>query len=184
VLSFISDGEERGIFPFWLAQYETSGQAWQAYQEGRVNVLAAWASDYLASLPADTTAIPLTILADAPLSLATGWGWAIADPLPERRVLSVKLAEYLSDGEFLAAWTESAGYLPTRPSALAAWSNQSLKALLSPVASSARTRPSVDQLASLGPVLKEATLKVLKQESDPTQAAKSAAEKLAVPETK
>jgi multiple sugar transport system substrate-binding protein len=184
VLSFIDNGENRGIFPYWLSQYETSGQAWQAYQEGRVNVLATWASDYLATLPADTTAIPMTTLSKDPLSLATGWGWAIADPLSERRVLSVKLAEYLSDGAFLATWTEAAGYLPTRPSALAAWTNQSLKTLLGPVATSARARPSVDQLASLGPVLKEATLKVLKRESDPAQAAKAAAEKLAVPESK
>ena len=184
VLQLLADGEERGIFPYWLSQYETSGQVWQAYREGRVNALVTWVSNYLTNLPPDTAAVPLPRMADSSLTLATGWGWAVADPIPERRVLSIKLAEFLAQGDFLAGWTEAAGYLPTRPSTLATWSNQSLKTLLSPVAISAQARPTVDQLSSLGPVLKEATLKVLKRESDPTQAAKAASEKLAVPEAK
>lgn len=184
VLTVLADGEQRGIFPAWLAQYETSGQVWQAYHDQRVNTLITWVSNYLSSLPPDTAAVPIPGLDDSPQTLATGWGWAIADPIPERRVLSVKLAEFLLEGNFLAGWTEAAGYLPTRPSSLAAWSNQSLKTLLSPVAIAAQARPSADQLASLGPVLKEAALKVLKRESDPTQAAKAASERLAVPETK
>jgi ABC-type glycerol-3-phosphate transport system substrate-binding protein len=128
--------------------------------------------------------VPLPALDETPLTLATGWGWAVADPIPERRALSARLAEFLSEGEFLAEWSEAAGALPTRPSALAAWSNQSLKTLLSPVAVSAQARPSGDQSASLGPVLREAALKVLKRESDPTLAARAAAERLAVPEAK
>ena len=184
VLTVMSDGEQRGIFPYWLSQYETSGQVWQAYRDGRVNALVTWVSYYLSNLPPDTAAAPLPRLNDSPLTLATGWGWAVADPNPERRALSIKLAEFLSQGDFLASWTEAVGYLPTRPSALAAWTNQSLKTFLSPVAVSAQARPTVDQLSSLGPVLKEATLKVLKRESDPTQASKAASEKLTVPETK
>jgi ABC-type glycerol-3-phosphate transport system substrate-binding protein len=184
VLQMLADGEQRGVFPYWLAQYETSGQVWQAYRDGRVNALITWVSNYLSSLPPDTAAVPVPRVNEASLSLSTGWGWAVADPIPERRTVSVKLAEFLTQGEFLAEWTEAAGYLPTRPSTLAAWSNQSLKTLLSPVAISAQARPTVDQLTSLGPVLKEATLKVLKRESDPTQAAKAASEKLAVPEAK
>ena len=179
VLQVIADGEQRGIFPYWLSQYETPAQVWQAYQDGRINALVTWSSAFLGTLPPDTAAVPIPALDDTPMSLATGWGWAIADPLPERRVLSIRLAEFLADGQFLARWTEAAGYMPTRPSSLAAWSNQSLKTLLSPIAVSAQARPSVDQLVGLGPVLKEATLKVMKRESDPTQAAQ-----LAVPETR
>ncbi len=184
VLKLMGDGEQRGIFPYWLSQYETAGQVWQAYREGRVNELVTWVSYYLTNLPPDTTAVPVPALDDTPQALATDWGWAIAEPNPERRALSIKLAEFLTDGQFLASWTEAAGYLPTRPSALAAWSNQSLKTLLSPVAVTAQGRPTVDQLSSLGPVLKEATLKVLKRENDAAQAAKAASEKLAVPESK
>lgn len=184
VLQILADGEERGIFPVWLSQYETSGQVWQAYRDQRVNALVTWVSNYLTSLPPDTIAVPLPALDDSPLTLATGWGWAVADPDPARRELSARLVEFLADGNFLAGWTEASGSLPTRPSSLAAWSNQSLKTLLSPVAVSAQARPSSDLLASLGPVLEEATLKVLQGESDPTQAAQAAAERLAVPEAR
>jgi ABC-type glycerol-3-phosphate transport system substrate-binding protein len=184
VLQLMADGEQRGVFPYWLSQYETAGQVWQAYTDGRVNVLVTWLSTYLSMLPPDTAALPLPQLKESPLTLATGWSWAVSDPDPDRRELAIKLCEFLAEGDFLSGWTEAAGYLPTRPSALAAWSNQSLKTLLSPVAVSAQARPTVDQLASLGPVLKEATLKVLKRESDPTQAARAASERLALPEAK
>ncbi len=184
VLQVIADGEQRGIFPYWLSQYENPAQVWQAYQDGRVNVLVTWASDYLRTLPPDTAAVPIPALDDTPMSLATGWGWAVADPLPERRILSIRLAEFLAEGPFLARWTEAAGFLPTRPSSLAAWSSQSLKTLLSPIAVSAQARPSIDQIVGLGPVLKEATLKVMKRESDPAQAAQTAVARLAVPENR
>jgi ABC-type glycerol-3-phosphate transport system substrate-binding protein len=184
VLQTLADGEQRGVFPYWLSQYETGGQVWQAYRDLRVNALVTWASNYLSTLPPDTSAAPLPALGEDALTLATGWGWAVADPIPERRALSARLVEALAEGDFLAEWTEAAGYLPTRPSSLAAWKNGSLKTLLSPVAAAAQARPTGDQLASLGPVLEEAALKVLKRESDPTQAAKAASERLAMPETK
>lgn len=184
VLQILADGEEREVFPYWLSQYETNAQVWQGYQELRVNALVTWSSNYLASLPPDTAAVSLPNLNDTSLTLATGWGWAVADTVPERRALAFQLAEFLADGEFMSDWTEAAGYIPTRPSALASWSNQNLKTLLSPVAVSARARPSNDLLAALGPVLKDATLKVLKRESDATQAAYSAAERLSVPENR
>jgi ABC-type glycerol-3-phosphate transport system substrate-binding protein len=184
VLQVMAEGEQRGMFPYWLSQYETDGQVWQAYRDQRVHALVTWVSNYLSSQPADTIAAPIPAMKETTLTLATGWGWAVADPIPERRALSIKLAEYLSQSDFLAKWTEAAGFLPTRPSALSEWSSASLKTLLSPVAVSAQARPAGDQLASLGPVLKEATLKVLKRESDPTQAAKAASERLVAPETK
>ncbi|MBE0695826.1 MAG: extracellular solute-binding protein, partial [Anaerolineaceae bacterium] len=133
VLQALADGEARGIFPSWLAQYETNAQVWQSYRDLRVNALVTWVSSYLSVLPPDTSAVPMPALVDTPLTLATGWGWAVADPVPERRELSIRLAEFLTEGSFMAKWTEAAGFLPTRPSAMAAWTNQSLKTLLSPV---------------------------------------------------
>lgn len=183
-LQVLADGEERGIFPNWLAQYETNAQVWQAFLDRRVNALVTWSSNYLNGEQADTSALSLPALTETPRTLATGWGWAVAEPAAERRSDSVALAEYLTDGDFLARWTEAAGYLPTRPSALAAWSNQNLKTLFSAVAVSAQARPSGDLLASLGPVLEEATVKVLRRESDPAQAAQAAAERLTLPENK
>lgn len=184
VFQALRDGEERGVFPAWLGQYETNAQVWQAYRDQRVNALVTWSSSYLAELPPDTAAVAIPPLDETALTLATGWAWAVADPDPNRQELSTRLAEFLSEGSFLARWSEAAGYMPTRPSALAGWANQSLKTLLSPVAMSARARPSAEQLASLGAALKEATVKVLDKQSDPTQAAQAAAERLVIPENR
>jgi multiple sugar transport system substrate-binding protein len=184
VLKQYSEGQKTGLFPNWLAQYQTDGQAWQAYREQRTHLLITWSNRYLADLPADTAAVPVPSLGSQPLTLATGWLWAVSDPLPERRAAAVRLAEYLVDSDFLAQWTSAAGYLPTRPSALTAWANQGLRALLSPVALAAQVRPSNDLLLGLGPVLQEATLQVIKQQSDPVQTAQAAAERLAVSPSK
>ncbi len=184
VFQALADGEERGIFPSWLVDYETSAQVWQSFRDLRVNALFTWASNYLSTLPPDTTAVAIPALEDKPLTLATGWGWAVSDPVASRRGASIRLAEFLSQADFLAKWTEAAGYLPTRPSALEVWTNQDLKTMLGPVAASAQARPTSEQLNSLGSVLKEATVKLLEEKGDPTQAAQSAAERLAVPENR
>jgi len=186
VLKIYADGLKEGAFSSALAQYQTDGQAWQAYrdQPPKAQAVVSWSSRFLSELPADTTAISLPSLGAQPYALATGWEWALAEPDPNRRAAAVRLAEYLSASEFLSQWTAAAGYLPTRPSALAGWSNQNLKTILSPVELSAQARPSNDLLASLGPVLQDATLQVIKQQVDPSVAAQSAAERLAVPPAK
>jgi ABC-type glycerol-3-phosphate transport system substrate-binding protein len=184
VLKQYSAGQQTGVFPTWLAQYQTDGQAWQAYREQRTHLVITWSSRYLADLPADTVAVPIPTLGNQPFTLATGWLWAVSEPQPDRRAAAARLAEYLVTSDFLSQWASAAGYMPTRPSALSSWSNQGLRALLSPVALAAQVRPSDDVLLGLGPVLQEATLQVIKQQGDPVQTAQVAVERLAVSPTK
>jgi multiple sugar transport system substrate-binding protein len=120
-------------------------------------------------------------LSGGSISLATAWAWVITDPLPERRILSIRLAEWLADPAFLGAWTEAAGYLPTRPSALGSWRDGSLKSVLSQVALSTRARPTNDLLSSLGPVLRDTALSVIRLESNPITAADSASQRITSP---
>jgi len=159
-----------------LAQYQTDGQAWQAFKEQRAAWVITWVSNYLAELPADTTMLPLLPVGDKTLTIATGWVWALGKPKAETHELSIELAEWLVKGDFLATWTAAAGYLPPRPTALAGWPNQSLQSLLSQVVLSAQLRPANDLMISLGSALRDATLQVLKGQSDAVQAAQSAAE--------
>jgi hypothetical protein len=183
VLKLYADGSKAGVFPAWLAQYQTDGQAWQAYHEQSAQWLVTWSSHYLADLPADSTAMGLPSLGTTHLSLATSWLWALSDPVPERRALAVRLAEFLVQGDFLANWTAAAGYLPTRPTALAMWPNQGMQTLLSQIVLSAQLCPNNDLISSLGPVLADATLQVIKRQTDPVQAAQAAAERLATSTT-
>jgi hypothetical protein len=183
VLKLYSDGSKQGVFPAWLAQYQTDGQAWQAYKEQTAQWLVTWSSNYLAELPADSTAMILPSLGTNHVSLATSWLWALSDPEPERRALAVRLGEYLAQGDFLANWEAAAGYLPTRPTALATWPDQSTQSLLSQIVLSAQLRPNNDLTSSLGPVLADATLQVIKHQTDSVQAAQAAAERLATTTT-
>lgn len=181
VLQFYLDGARQGSFPAWLSQYQTDGQTWEAFREGRTNLMIGWSSRYLAELPADINAVPLPSLGGDDYTMATGWMWAVSDPSPQRQALSAELAEFLVQSEPLAAWTAAAGMLPTRPTALAAWSNQSLKATLSRVVLSAQMIPANDLTTSLGPTLQDATIQIVKNQADPIQVAEMAVEKLTKP---
>jgi multiple sugar transport system substrate-binding protein len=181
VLKLYETGKNSGQFPIWLTQYETDGQAWQAFREKRSAWVVTWISRYLTDLPADATLLPLPPINNNSLTLATGWEWALASPQPAGRTLAVELATFLEESTFLARWTAAAGYLPPRPTALALWPNQSLQSLVSQVTATAQARPSNDLKVSLGPVLKEAALQVLKGGSDPVKAAQSAAEHIKGP---
>lgn len=186
VLKLYVDGAKVGTFSSGLAQYQTDGQAAQAYNEQppQAQWLVSWSSRFLSELPADTVAALLPSLGKQPYTLATGWVWALSEPNPDRRAAAVRLAEYLVDSDFLSQWTAAEGYLPTRPSALAGWSNQSLKSILSPIVLAAQARPSNDLLSVLGPVLQDATVQVLKKQADPAQVAQAAAERLTIPPAK
>jgi len=178
VLQDFKRGVDQGVFPHWLAPYENTVETWQAYREQRSDLLITWVSTYLAELPADSAMQPLPARGEVSPSLVTGWLWALSSPQPDRQQAAAHLAEFLVDPVFLSAWTEAAGYLPTRPTALAAWQSQEVQTLLSPILLSAQTLPSYDLLSSIGPVMKDATLQVIKDGADPVETAEKAAARL------
>jgi ABC-type glycerol-3-phosphate transport system substrate-binding protein len=72
------------------------------------------------------------------VALTRGWVWAVSETDPRVQEVSIRLAQFLTEDDFLAQWTEENGFLPTRPSALDAWENQSLRTLVEPVVLSAQ----------------------------------------------
>lgn len=181
VLSFYEQAEDAGVMPFWLTQFTTDEQSWESYAENQVNLVASWTNRYLTTLPGDTAAASILTEDGIALTLANGWVWALSTPQIERQALSVDLAEFLTQGEFLAAWTEAGGYLPPRASALEGWSNAALRSLMEQVIQTARIIPPNDVMAALGPALQEAVVNVLKQQSDPATAASQAIDSLENP---
>jgi ABC-type glycerol-3-phosphate transport system substrate-binding protein len=181
VLSFYQAAETTEIMPFWITQFATDEQAWEAYEENRANLVITWTTRYLSQLPGDTAAAPIPVSSEERFTLANGWVWALSSPQAERHPLSIELAEFLTQDEFLAEWTASAGYLPPRPSALARWSNPALRDLVESIAQNAQILPPTDVLAVLSPILHKATIEVLKEQADPAAAAQEAGESLANP---
>jgi len=181
VLTFYYQANRNGLMPFWLTQYETDDQAWVVYEEGQANLGITWLSRYLQNRPPDTSAATIPTADGVPSTTATGWVWALVSSDPQRQELAAQLAEFLTTGEFLAEWNAVAGYLPPRPSALAAWENTPLHSFLSQVAPSAQLVPSTDILLALGPLLEQSALDVLKEQTDPATAAQNAIEDLIAP---
>lgn len=181
VLDFYLQAEQNGVLPYWITQYQTDEQAWQAFVSGETDMVITWMSRYLSSMQADTAIAPIPTETGVLYTLANGWVLALSTPHTDRQALGAELAEYLTDGEFLSRWSQAGGFIPPQPSALSRWTDSSLQALIDRVAASARLIPSSDLITSLGPPLQEATVAVLKEQSEPQMAAQAALEKVANP---
>jgi multiple sugar transport system substrate-binding protein len=184
VLEYYHQAAGVNLMPFWLTQSETDGQAWATFTAEQHPMLITWLSRYLAeqrSASVNLALTPLPTTDQANFTLATGWTWALASSDPNRRELSTRLAEYLVDEAFLAEWTQVAGYLPPRPGALARWTDSTLRSVMEQIARSAQLVPPTEVLASLGPLLEQAAVDVLKAESSPPTAVQAALEQLNSP---
>ncbi len=183
VLMLYKDAGQTSLMPYTLTQYETDNQVWAAYQAEQALMVITWTSRYIVNgSPVAASRVALLPTSDgAPFTLATGWMWAVASAQPERQALGTQLAEFLSAGDFLAEWSLSIGYLPTRASATAAWSDAELQSLAGQIGQSARPIPSTDVLSSLGAPLSKAVIQVLKQQKEPLTAAQEAADYLRNP---
>lgn len=180
-LTFIYQGNRNGVFPFWLTQYETSQQAWEAYQEQQADMVTTWASLYLQATPTGSAIALLPTPHGVPITAGDGWVWALTSGDTQRQHLAAELAEFLTTADFLASWTRAAGYLPPRPAALkTGWENHPDNALLGKISASIfLTPPATGQ--TLGPLLSTATIDILKEQTDPATAAQTAIEGLIAP---
>ena len=175
---FLQQGAEAGIMTEDLLQYQTDAQAWTAFQEGQANIVVTWLSNYLKEEPEDAVLAPLSPVDTTSVSLGTGMSWALTTPDINRHPISVALAEFLVEPEFLVEWQAALGYLPTRPTALDNWPDEDLQSSLNQIALMTRLRPSNDIISSLGPIIRDQTRQVLQGLVDPSQAAQVAVESL------
>jgi multiple sugar transport system substrate-binding protein len=184
ILDFDQRASQSGVMPYWLTQYSTDAQVWDAFISNEYPTAITWASTYLSHRLAETSDLAAAAIPTpngAPFTLATGYSWALAGQDPERRALAVRLAEYLSDKEFQAEWTAAAGYLPPRTDALQNWQDTELTRVLDQISISAQLMPSLDLVSSIGPALEKAVVDVLKAQSEPQTAAQTAISQISKP---
>ncbi len=156
-----------------VTQYQSDEQVWEAYRLQDSTVAIIWASRYLDEMPADSALAPIPGLEAESCSLATAWIWALAGSNPDLQPVAVELAEFLSDSDFLAAWTASAGYLPPRPTAL-----DSAQTALHEISLVAQPIPSNEIRLTLGTIFRDAALSVVQEHASPSAVAQSALESL------
>jgi ABC-type glycerol-3-phosphate transport system substrate-binding protein len=184
ILEIYQRASQAGVMPYWLTQYSNDEQVWETFMREQFPMAVTWASAYLEhklNAPADRSLAALPTPDGTPFALATGWSWALAGQNPERRMLSVRLAEFLVEKEFLAAWTYAAGYLPPRVDALKIWQDADLRWRVEQISYSSRLMPPADQISSVGPAMEQAVVDVLKAQSDPESAAQAAIDQLNQP---
>lgn len=181
VFNYFHQAAEAEIMPFWLTQYQTDAQVWEAFKNNQAVMAVTWMSHYLTNMQADILAAQLPTPEGEPHTLATGWVWALAGGNPEHQQLSIELAEFLTESAFLARWTSAMGYLPPRPSALEGWRSASIQTLAERIEIYAVLIPPSDVLTTIAQPLEAATVEVLKLQVDPVEAALSAAEDFTQP---
>jgi len=167
--------------PFWLTQFQSDDQAWDAFQKGQSEMVVTWMSRYLNNQQEGISVAAIPTLDGKDYTLASGWVWALSGLNPESQVDAAQLAEFLSDSAFTGEWTSATGYLPPRPSAVQDWQGIRLRSFARQLSLAAHLVPSADVLPGLAAPLVEATTEMLKLESDPASAAQAAVNRLLAP---
>jgi len=173
VLSLYLPSTETNFLSPISVDYVSDEQTWDALLEQRGNLAVSWVSNYLQNQPPALTIAPLPGREAGPYTLASGWSWALAGSNADNQPLAVELAEFLSESSFLAEWTQAAGYLPTRPTALSSWEDAKYKLALSQAVESAHLIPSQELLNTFGPLFSEAAISVISGAKLPSEAAQS-----------
>ena len=156
-----ADGAQAGVFPLWLTEMQKDSAAWTAYNELRTNWVITWLSRHLPDPSDDSTMTNIPEVNNTPTTVADGWVWCLTDPRVQVHELSVELAEYLVEPDYLSEWTPLAGALPVRPSTLTGFKDQTLRTTLGQIALSAHIRPSNEIVNVIGLVMQDQFVQVL-----------------------
>jgi maltose-binding protein MalE len=182
VYRFFQTAAQAGVMPeALLTQLQSDEQVWEAFNQNQAGQIATWSSSFLANQREGIAVTQIPTPAGEPFSLASGWVWALVGRDESKQRLAVDLAEFLTESQFLASWSQAAGFLPPRPSSLDLWTDEAYKPAIAEIAASARLFPPTDVLSSLEVPLAQTTIAVLKGQSDPFSAAQAASAGLTGP---
>jgi len=174
-LQTLKDGLNTRHYSDLAVTMQNSEQVWDAFSTGAIDT---------AFLPVDVVLKGRETTPEAPdpaftspgMTLTDAWVWALGSQEPQRQELAVALIAHLSDTQFLAKWSEALKELPPRPSALGSWQETSLKPALEKMASGAILYPPDSVMNNIGPILRNATLLILRDNADVVETAKQAVE--------
>lgn len=178
VLGFYSQASSENLLPPDPTEIKTDQQSWSAFINGNRLVTTTWASRYLGLTDPNLQAAPLLTNGGSPFTLIQGWGWALANPDPNKQVAAAELARYLTEPEFVGQWTEAEGLLPFRPDALTYWQEDIHRALASQLLPAATPFPPMETRDLIAPIFLQAVSRVLTGDLAPSEAAQQAASAL------
>jgi ABC-type glycerol-3-phosphate transport system substrate-binding protein len=167
---FFFNGANSDVFPAWLPDHQTASDTWDAYTKGQGIYALVWSSQALRN-PVDNTAITtLPVSLTYPISLVDGWMLCITNPTAEHSKYDLLLADYLLEPEFLARWSETAGYLPAQRSVLALWTDQGIAETLKLAADQSVSVPNNEVQQLLGSIFNQYAISLVRGQTSPMQA--------------
>lgn len=164
----------QGKLPAWVIQAETDQLVRQSLAEGKIDSGYLWGVSFLRGDFQEWRASAGFLANKTSLTLADGWIWASTSPIPDQIGISFQLATFLSQPEFMAAFTQVGGYLPTRADAFLLWQTDEIAKELDTISSLAQAVPPSALGDPLGIALRNAVIAVVKDRLPPQQAAKDA----------
>lgn len=174
VMTFYNQAQTSNLMPYWITQLDSDQGVWDYFTENRGELAVTWMSRYLQETNEQFAAGLIPTRSGASFTLTNGFVWSVATPNTDRQEAAEDLALFLSDPAFTGIWTESLGYLPVRPSALAIWEPGPEQSLASVVLPSAVPAPDFALVSQLGPIFQQAANAILKQELSASEAAAQA----------
>lgn len=181
VLEKLNYAYRQGKLPPWVIQAETDQMVSQALAEGKIDSGYLWGSNFLKNDFPEYRASAGFLANKTSLTLANGWIWASTSPIPDHIGISFQLVAFLSEAEFIAAFTQAGGYIPTRADAYPYWQADELTKDLDTISQLAQALPPSPISDPLGIALRNAILAVIKDRIAPQQAAKDAIANLSKP---
>ncbi len=175
VLGFYSQADSLALLPGEIDLMDTDSKSWESFIYGGRQVTVTWASRYLSLIDDSLTASPLLTQDGSPITVVSGWGWALTTPDPNKQLVAAELARFLTDADFAGEWTQAAHLLPLRPNALSYWVDDLDRMLASQLMPSALAIPSEEILETSGSILKQAVIQTLTGELTAQEAAEQAA---------
>ena len=164
------NGANSDVFPAWLPDLQTENATWDAYVKGQGSYALVWSSQALRN-PADNSAITTIPTSPSyPVGLVDGWMLCITNPTAERSKYDLLLADYLLEPDFLAQWSEAAGYLPAQRSVLGLWTNQNIAETLTLAADQSVPVPTNEVQRMLGSILNQYGISLVRRQTSPMQA--------------
>ena len=167
VLSYYQKSQAANVMPYWLTQFETDQQSWQSYQDRQSTLAITWSSISMNSDLPNTALAALPTKDSKAFTFADGWVWCVIPSNAETEQVAVELAEFITTETYLSTWSFEGGYIPTRPSGMDSWAENSFFSTLQQLLPSAVLIPNIALVDELGPEIRDAVVAVLKDQTEP-----------------
>jgi ABC-type glycerol-3-phosphate transport system substrate-binding protein len=171
VLTLLQEAQAKHHLDNALREVTDDHMLWARYQ-GEAQALLLTRISHLLPGPDPRRMAPIPAGENGkPVAFGDGLLWALTTPDPNRQALAVALLADLGAPDFVAQWTEAAGYLPPRQSALKQWENADHRALAEAILPQLQPPPPPEVSTVLGPLMHQAAVQVLTGKQSPASAA-------------